>query len=109
MAKLLEATIKMTKYFEKSYKHSKPHPKDNSNNHTSANHYSNSHSDRHKNKPCNNSGKLNEITDSTYAFNNTPSEPEINKEHCDSDSSDSILNSSLDLEWLSRENKSIEV
>ena len=98
MAELLEATRKMTKYFKRSYKHNKPHPNDNSNCHTSTNHYSNSQSDRHKHKPHNNSDEVNKITNSTHTSKITLSGPEISKEHHDSDSSDSILDSSLDLE-----------
>ena len=51
-----------------------------------------------KNKPCNNSGRLNKITNLTHTSNNILSNPEINKEHCDSDSAYSLLNSSLDSE-----------
>ena len=36
-------------------------------------------------------------------------EPENNKEHYDSDISDSILDSSSDSAWLSKENKIIKV
>ena len=93
MAELLEATRKMTKYFKRSYKHNKPHSNDNRNGHTNTNHYNNSHSDRHKHKPCNNSNNNNSTQTSKNAF----TEPENSNEHCDSDSSGSLLYSSPDL------------
>ena len=86
----------MTKYFKRSFKHNKPDYNDNSNPITSTNHHNNFHSDKHKHKPCNNSDKVNEITNSTHISKHTLAEPENRKEHYDSDSSDSILNSSSD-------------
>ena len=51
-----------------------------------------------KHKPLNNSDEVNKITNSTHTSKNTLTEPENSKECCNSDSSDSILNSSLDSE-----------
>ena len=98
MAELLEATRKMAKYFKRSYKHSRCHPCDNSNCHRSTNHYNNSHPDRHKCQPCNNNDEVNKIINQTCTSNNTPSVPKNSKAHHDSDSSDSILDSSSHLE-----------
>ena len=61
IAELLKATIKMTKYFKRSYKQSKPHLSDNSDSHINTKHYSTSHSDKHKCKPCNNNDEVNEV------------------------------------------------
>ena len=83
----------MKKYFKRSYKHRKPHPTDNSNCYISTNGYSTSHSDRHKCTSHNNNDEINEVINSTHMSNSTPSDPENSKEHCDSDSSDSMLNS----------------
>ena len=109
MAELLEATRKMTKYFKRSFKHNKPHSNHPNIHTTSTNHHNNSHSDKHKHKPCNNNDEVNEITNSKHTSKNTLAEPENNKECYDSDCSDSILDSSSDSEWLSRENKLTEV
>ena len=93
---MLNATRKMTKYFKRSVKHNKPQCNDNSNTTTGTNHHNNVHS--HKHKPHNDSNKVNDITNSTYAPKTTLAEPENDNRHCDSDSSDSILDSSSDSE-----------
>ena len=55
----------------------------------------------HKCKSHNNNDKVNEVINSKCTSNNTPSETKASEEHSDSDSSDSIPHSPLDLEWLS--------
>ena len=97
MAELLEATRKMTKYFKRSYKHSKSPPNDNGSCHISTNHYITPQSDKHKCQTHNND-EVNEVINQTHTSNSTPSEAKNSKELCDSDSSDSILNSSSDSE-----------
>ena len=109
MAELLEATRKMTKYFKKSYKHSKSHPSDNDIHCLSTNNYSSPHSDKHKCKSHNNNDEVNEVINQTCTSNSLISEPKDSKEHHKSDSSDSILDSSLDSEWLSWTDEIIEV
>ena len=99
----------MTKYFKRSFKHNKPQSNDNSNPTTSTNHCNTSLSDKHKHKQQNDSDKGNEITNSTHTPKIRLAEPENNKEHYDLDSSDSILDSFSDSEWLSRGNKINEV
>ena len=93
MAKLLDATRKMTKYFIKLVKHNKPQCNENSNSTTGTNHHNNAHS--HKHKPCNDSDEVNNITNSIHIPKTTLTEPEYINKHYDSDSSDSILDSSL--------------
>ena len=109
MAELLEAMRKMTKYFKKLYKHSKSHPSDNGSHHLNANHYITPHSSKHKHKCHNSNDEVNEVIDQTHIPNSITSEPKDSKEHCDSDSSDSILSSYLDSEWLSWTDEIIEV
>ena len=59
---------------------------------------SNSHLDRQKCKPCNDNDEINKIINQTCTSSSTPSEPKNSKEHCDSDSSDSKPDSSLNSE-----------
>ena len=104
MAELLQATRK----WQNISKDNKLYPSDNSNCHLNTNHYNTPHSDKHKLKSCNNN-EVNEVINQTCSSNSTPSEPKNRKELCDSDSSDSILDSSTDSEWWSWADKTIEV
>ena len=75
IAKLLEATKKMTKYFKESYKHNKTHNNGTDSTHPSTNQYNTTHSDKHKCKSGNTSDQVNEIIGQTCASKNTKSEP----------------------------------
>ena len=95
MTKLLEATKKMTKYFEKSYKHNKTH-----HNSTHSHHQTTTTQLIHTatNANLKTSDQVNEIIGQTYASKTTTSEPEDIKDPHDSDSPDNNLDSSSDSE-----------
>ena len=88
----------MTKYFKKSYTHNKIDHNNTDSHNPNTNHYNATHSDKHKCKSQNNNDEVNKIIGQTHVSKTTTSEPEDIKDPHDSDSPDSNLYFSPDLD-----------
>ena len=95
MAKLLEATKQMMKYFKMSLKHT---PKHNSSRECYQNKTNTSHSGKCRHKPHYHKEEVNEITSDSGTHKHTPTKSKDTPDNADIDSSDSTGDSSLDCE-----------